>query len=99
MFIRIYQINADKDINHNMFMNFDLNKFDASSYDCVFEDKIFANNLEDIFIWGNMGHLTNARSISVSDVIQVVDGNDNLKPGYYYCDIFGWSEDITDMFE
>ena len=83
MNIRIYQINHERDMNQAMFMNteylahkFDEVKPDSSSYDLVFEGKVDRNTLEGVYQMFNLEHPVGyvGRSLSVSDVVEVVDG-------------------------
>ena len=58
-------------------------------YSLVFTGDIGAKDLDDVFmifntkcVEGFIGH-----SLSVSDLVEVVDGEDK---GLWYCDLFGW---------
>lgn len=48
-------------------------------------------SLEDVFVKFNMNHPTGykARSLSVSDVVEVV-ADEKVKPGFYFCDSIGY---------
>ena len=98
MDIRIYQINGERDSNHVGFMGYDrLEKYQGSSnidskiYDLIYENAIEARNLEDIFRIFNIDHPKDFRghSLSVSDIVEVVDSN-SVKSGFYFCDSIGF---------
>ena len=99
MNIRIYQISMKRDTNNVAFMNYEsLPKFqgsadiDSSIYDKVFEGEVNCKNIEEVYQMFNLNHPTGykARSLSVSDVVEVVteDGTSN----FYFCDSFGFKE-------
>lgn len=50
-------------------------------------------SLEDIYVMFNVDKPRGyeGRSMSVSDVIEVIN-SDEIKPGYYYCDVVGFEE-------
>ena len=96
MNVKIYQINADRDVNNLMFLSmFNLKKqgFDerinSEIYDLVFEGDVNAFNLEDIYYTFNekIPHEYKGRSLSVSDVVEV-SGDEKIKDGFYFCDRF-----------
>ena len=100
MNIRIYQINHERDTNQAMFMNteylahkFDEVKPDSSSYDLVFEGKVDRNTLEGVYQMFNLDHPAGyvGRSLSVSDVVEVVEGA-REPPGFYFCDSIGFTK-------
>ena len=100
MNIRIYQINQERDMNQARFMNteylahkFDEVKPDSSSYDLVFEGKVDRNTLEGVYQMFNLEHPVGyvGRSLSVSDVVEVVDGA-REPPGFYFCDSIGFTK-------
>lgn len=100
MKIKIYQINMDRDKNKVAFVNSDsLSKFQGGSeiesgiYDLVFEGNVDCNNLEDVYKMFNLNHPHGykARSLSVSDIVEVVE-SDKVKSGFYFCDSFGYKE-------
>ena len=100
MNIRIYQINQERDTNQVMFMNTDylVHKFNevkpnSSSYDLVFEGKVDRNTLEGVYQMFNLDHPAGyvGRSLSVSDVVEVIDGA-RVPPGFYFCDSFGFTK-------
>ena len=103
MNIRIYQINMKRDKNNIAFMRYDsLPKFQGSSeidsnlYDKVFEGEVKCKSLEEVYQMFNLNHPAGykARSLSVSDVVEVVakDGTSN----FYFCDSFGFKETAFD---
>ncbi len=97
MKINIYQIDETLDKDHMMFRGFENNfRFsyvNAGIYKHVFSGDVKAQNLEDIFRTFNTmppeGH--KGRSMSVSDVVEVVE-SDEEQPGFYYCDNIGFKE-------
>lgn len=101
MKIRIYQIVPERDLDHIMFRSskwlFEHEGYhilDTSIYDKVFEGEVKANNLEDVFCLFNSDNRPGKntfRSLSVSDVIAVDSSNTPITPGYYYCDVFGFT--------
>ena len=98
MNIRIYQISPERDENRLMFMDIDylVHKVgeitpDSSIYDLIYEGKVDGKSLEDVYRVFNLEHPVEfmGHSLSVSDVVEVVDG-DREKPGFYFCDTFGF---------
>ena len=103
MEIRIYQINPERDAESLAFESLSRSMartgrsdIDASIYDLVYSGKADAQNLEDVFsIFSFAGGVTPenylGRSLSVSDVVEVVE-DANLTPGFYYCDRIGFGK-------
>lgn len=100
MNVRIYQINMKRDTNHIAFMNYDsLPKFqgsseiDSSLYDKVFEGEVNCFTLENLYEIFNLEHPAGykGRSMSVSDVVEIIDGN-NGKSYFHFCDSFGFQK-------
>lgn len=98
MDIKIYQINLDRDENGVAFEAYDsLAKYqkstdiDAGLYDKVFEGSVEAADIEDVYRIFNIDKPEgfSGRSLSVSDVVEVVK-SDDVKPGFYYCDSIGF---------
>jgi len=98
--VRIYQINPDRDKNRVAFMNHaSLEKWqgtpdvDSSIYDIAYEGELEAKSLEDTFRVSNLDHpsVFGGHSLSVSDVVEVVT-SDNIEPGFYFCDSFGFQK-------
>jgi hypothetical protein len=96
MKIKLYQINLDRDPERLAFIGYDKakDKIDCESYDRVFEGEVPCNNLEDIFEMFNIDTPDSyvGRSMSVSDVVEIVDGTDQVKPGFYFCDNYGFQK-------
>ena len=100
MGLRIFQINLDRDENGVSFENYDyLSKaqpdgIDSRIYDLTYDGYVDAKNLEDVFTLFNTDRPDDfrGRSLSVSDVVKVVSSDSGVKPGYYYCDSFGFKE-------
>jgi len=82
MNIRIYQINTEKDSDRKAFLCLDTlermngsNTVDSSIYDKVFEGNVDCSGLESVYRMFNVNHPEGytGRSLSVSDVVEVVD--------------------------
>ena len=101
MKFKIYQIDGTLDAKHYKFNSSGVlprkDGFpvaDPAIYKQVYDGNLKVNCLESIFVAFNFdtrpqdfrGH-----SLSVSDVIAVEEGGD-IAPGYYYCDIFGFTQ-------
>ena len=98
MEIKIYQVNLDRDEDGVAFESLDmLDKYQhtgeikAELYDKVFEGEVEAGDLEDVYRIFNIDKPDGytGRSLSVSDVVEVVK-SDDVKPGFYYCDSIGF---------
>jgi len=96
--IRIYQIDMDRDANRVCYLGLEsLEKFqgsstiDSSLYDKIYEGTVDCQNLEQVFEMFNLNHPAefHAHSLSVSDIVEVVEGG-NEKPGFYFCDSIGF---------
>ena len=102
MKVKIYQVNMERDENQVAFMGYDsLAKFqgspdvDSRIYDKVFEGEVNCFTLEKLYQIFNTEHPAGykGRSMSVSDVVEIVDGNTG-KSYFHFCDSFGF-KDIT----
>lgn len=98
MKIRIWQIQEDLDRERVRFEGLDhLRKkgdklVDSRPYAMVFDGTVKEKSLEGVFSRFNSGRNPRnyfARSLSVSDVVEVVE-SDELKAGFYFCDRFGF---------
>ena len=96
----IYQINADRDTDRVCFENFESLKeyqnsseVDSSLYDKVYEREMNIDSLDGIFRKFNLYSPPDykGRSVSVSDVIEIVD-SDVLQKGFYYVDSVGFKK-------
>jgi len=98
MKINIYQIDMKRDKNRVAFDGLEhLEKFqgssivDSSIYDQVFSGEVNCENLEGVYRIFNTelppGY--HARSLSVSDVVEVVESK-TVKPSFYFCDSIGF---------
>lgn len=101
MKIAIYQIEATRDMEGVLFMGLDTHKkvmgsanIDASIYTKVFEGDVKAKDLEDVYCIFNLERpdCYVGRSLSVSDVVAVIRGTDEVEPGFYFCDTIGFSK-------
>ena len=100
MKINIFQIDGDRDKHNIMFLCHDsLEKFQGTKdiqseiYDKVFSGEVDGKTLEDVYSMFNTNHPLGyvGRSLSVSDVVQILDGGDE-EIGFYYCDSFGFQK-------
>ncbi len=100
MKIRIYQIDMGRDEKRVAFQGLDTlemfqgtDQINSSIYDCVFSGDVDCNGLEDVFQKFNTDHPMGykGRSLSVSDIVEVIEA-DNIKQGFYFCDIIGFSK-------
>ena len=100
MKIRLYQINMDRDSNGVAFAPYDkLSTWQGSSevnaelYDEVYEGNVETQDLEGIYKLFNFDYVKDyeGRSLSVSDVVEVIDGK-ATEPGFYYCDSIGFKK-------
>ena len=95
MEIRVYQVNTDRDYEEIAFMPYDYaeqHDIDSYAYDKVYDGKMEANSLEDVFRLLNIGRFPDGylgRSLSVSDVCEVIT---NGQSDFYYCDSIGFKK-------
>lgn len=98
MKIKIYQINMERDTNRVCFFGLDeISKFQGTSkvnstlYDSVYFGTVDGKSLEDVYRKFNIDHPKGykARSLSVSDVVEIIE-SDDVKPGFYYCENIGF---------
>lgn len=98
MKIRIYQVNLERDTDKVAFMALDtLPKYqktegiNSSLYDRVYEADVDCSNLEDVFRLFNLNLPAEftGRSLSVSDIVEVVDAP-AIEAGFYFCDSVGF---------
>ena len=96
--IRIYQIDLDRDHDGVAFEPYaslsrwqDSPDVNASLYETVFKGEIEAKDIEDIYRIFNTEKPEGyeGRSLSVSDVVEIVK-SDDIRPGFYYCDSIGF---------
>lgn len=99
MRIKVYQVENDLDSKGVKFCSYDsamklASVIDPSIYECVFDGNIDAKNLEDVFEALNCEHPIGYRghSLSVSDVVEVLENTDAVDVGCYYCDSIGFKE-------
>ena len=97
--ICVYQVNQDKDEKAVAFLSLDmLEKFSGSKdvdpkiYEEVFEGVVPCNDLEDVFRMFNLEKPEGyeGRSLSVSDVVGIID--ENGETHYHYCDSIGFKK-------
>lgn len=100
MKIKIYQIDMERDEHRIAMMGYEetlaklhSDSIDSALYDLVFEGEVEATDLEAVYAKFNLDHPAGytGRSMSVSDVVQVVESN-TAKEGFYFCDSIGFKE-------
>lgn len=98
MKIVLYQIIPELDTKHLLFNSLDYinkscgDKFPADIYETVFSGDIEAGNCEDVFRIFNTKFPAEykGRSMSVSDVVEIIDSDNQSK--FFFCDSFGFKE-------
>ena len=104
MKMKLYQINMDRDEKGLAFMNYEFVKrrthsdlIDRTIYDCVFEGEVNCKSLESVYALFNLHHPEGyqGRSLSVSDVVEIVE-SDHVPKGMYFCDSIGFKEVLFD---
>ena len=100
MEIKLYQINMSRDEKGLAFMNYAFvkehtrtDRIDQRIYDCVFDGEVDCKSLESVFALFNFRHPEGyrGRSLSVSDVVEVIK-SDHVPKGQYFCDSIGFKE-------
>lgn len=97
MNIRIYQVNLGRDEKRVAFQGLEdedgQREINSATYDCVFSGEVDCNGLEEVFQKFNIDHPDGykGRSLSVSDVVEVIEATD-IEPGFYFCDSIGFKE-------
>lgn len=100
MKLNIYQIDLDKDENGVAFESYDsMQKAQNSAevnpeiYDKIYSGEIEATDIEAVYRIFNIDKPDDfgGRSLSVSDVVEIVE-SEEVKPGFYYCDSIGFKE-------
>lgn len=100
MRIKIYQIDMERDEHRIAMMGYEdtlarLNgeSIDSALYDLVFDGEVEAKDLEAVYAKFNLDHPAGytGRSMSVSDVVEVVEST-TAKEGFYFCDSIGFKE-------
>lgn len=90
MRVNIYQLKEDSNVK---FMDYDFTQsrggIDPADYRCVFRGHIEGDSLEDVYAALNGDHpgTYQGHSLSVSDVVETVDGNGSE---FHFCDAVGW---------
>ena len=100
MKIAIYQINSDGDSERIAFVGLNsLERYRGNKdicpeiYDKVYEAEVDGTSLEDVYEKFNIDKPDDykARSLSVSDVVEVIE-SDSVEPGFYFCDSIGFEK-------
>lgn len=98
MKVRIYQIDFERDEKYICYRNLETvlkrcgGRIPAECYDMVFEYEALSDSLERLYFIFNEAHPKGykARSLSVSDVVEVIDPVNGSK--FYFCDTIGFKE-------
>lgn len=98
MKVRIYQIDFDRDEKYICYRNLETvlkrcgGRIPAECYDMVFEYEALSDSLERLYFIFNETHPKGykARSLSMSDVVEVIDPMNGSK--FYFCDTIGFKE-------
>lgn len=98
MRVELYQIIPELDTEHLMFNSYEYikescgEKFPADIYEVVYSGDIEAENCEDVFYIFNTKFPVEykGRSMSVSDVLEVVNAENKSK--FFFCDSLGFKE-------
>ena len=104
MKLRIYQIDLNLDEKRVAFrpcaeiQSQYGGRIPAELYRKAYEGTVEADNLEDVFYIFNMDHPGDyrARSLSMSDVVEIIEGDDAT---FHICDTFGFKEVSFDTSE
>ena len=100
MKIKIYQINMGRDEHRITFLGSDefprftgSTEVNSSIYDCVFEGEVNCKTLEGVYQMFNFNHPEGyrGRSMSMSDILEIVD-SESIDKGFYYCDTVGFTK-------
>ena len=98
MDIKIYQINRTRDVDRIKFLGLDslkdfrgIQDINSRIYDMVYQGNVEARDLEDVYRIFNTEYPQDFKghSLSVSDVVEVVDGKEPT-PRFYFCDCIGF---------
>lgn len=92
MRIKIFQIDSEKDVRDMKFKPLGSNEVNPSIYRNVYFGDVDAENLEEIcrMFNGKRPATHQGHSLSVSDIVEVVDGEGKVKNGSYFCDRSGF---------
>lgn len=100
MKIAIYQINSDRDSERIAFVGLNSMERRRGSkdicpeiYDKVYEAEVGCMSLEEVYEKFNIDKPDDykARTLSVSDVVEVIE-SDSVEPGFYFCDSIGFEK-------
>ena len=103
MNIKIYQINTDRDdpVKRRTFQSlealekiFKSTEIKSDLYDKVFDGDVDCHSLNDIFRKFNLDHPEGyrGRSLSVSDVVEIVEAPEGIKKGCFFVDDIGFKK-------
>ena len=100
MKIRIYQIDLEKDSERLAFESLShlerirgSREVNSAIYQLTYDGSVECGDLEGVFHIFNMAHPEDyrGRSLSVSDVVEVIE-SDSVDSGFYYCDSIGFEK-------
>lgn len=99
MKIKIYQIDSNKDDKKLKFFNYESTikrtggMIASDCYSCVYSGEVDCKGLEDVYRKFNVDKPDSFKghSMSVSDIIEVVD-SDEIESGFYFCDSIGFKK-------
>ena len=96
MKIRIYQVDEKKDVcfrDMEYLITRKHRKPNPKDYFLAYEGNVEARDLESLYAIFNIAHPEDykARSMSVSDVVEVVN-SDYVPRGFYFCDTIGFKD-------
>ena len=103
MKINIFQINADRDDpeKRRLFLNlealdriFKSKEIKSELYDKVFDGEVDCHSLNDVFRKFNLDHPEGyrGRSMSVSDVVEIVEAPEGIEKGCFFVDDIGFKK-------
>lgn len=97
MKIKVYQIEHTLDKNDIAYTSHKktlekVGQVDPSIYKCVYQGNMNCADLEDVYVELNICPPPEyqGRALSVSDIVKVEDATTKHKPGFYFCDDFGF---------
>lgn len=100
MKIRIWQIDTDLDKERRLFQELPSRNqekpqvISSNCYTLVFAGEVKATTMESVFTTFNVRHPRHyyGRSLSVSDVVEVVESTERVEAGFYFCDVYGFKK-------
>ena len=92
MIIRLYQVNTLKAPEKVFVSHAEAGNISLSDYDCNYVGYVDCEDLEAVYRMFNINQPARyiGRSMSASDIVEVIDSATEVKPGFYYCDNIGF---------